>query len=247
MEIISKEVTESTNDDIAELARKGYPHLTTVVAQYQTRGRGRRGNNWEAKKGNHLLFSTLIRPSVEPKFWSRIPQIAGMEMIQTVEDLYHQEEGIKMKWPNDLYYFNRKWSGILVESKPGIESFATLGMGVNCLGSPDDYPDELRKSVTTLQEIYRTNDIDPRQILKGFLTRIKLNLSDSLTDFDRVVEFSKRRDFLYGRTVTVEEESAKVAGTASGIGPNGELIIVKPCGERRLIFGGTVSEIDSIR
>ena len=67
MEIIRKETTGSTNDDVIELAEKGYPHLTTVVANFQTAGRGRQGNRWIAPPGNCLLFSTLIRSERPPE------------------------------------------------------------------------------------------------------------------------------------------------------------------------------------
>lgn len=244
MEIIHKEVTGSTNDDIDELARKGYPAWTTVVANYQTKGRGRRGNKWEAPHGHNLLFSVLLRPSADFSTWNRIPQVAGMHLIETVESHFSADEGIKMKWPNDLYYYDKKWSGVLVESKLGNSPYAVLGIGVNCYGTQRDYPVKIRKSVTTLSEIFRTNQIEPMVILKKFLRSISEDLNDSMVNFPRVLKFANKRDYLFGKEVTVLGEGSRIVGTACGIGQEGELLTMNIDGEIRGTFCGTILEME---
>jgi BirA family transcriptional regulator, biotin operon repressor / biotin---[acetyl-CoA-carboxylase] ligase len=244
MEIIHKEITGSTNDDIAELARLGHPSWTTVVADFQTRGRGRRGNQWEAPRGNHLLFSVLLRPTIEPIYWSRIPQAAGMLLIETIESLFYPDAGIKMKWPNDLYYYDRKWCGILVESKMGNSPHAILGMGVNCRGSHLDYPEPLQKSVTTLEEMFHVAQIDPLSLLQKFHDHLVEHLDNSISNFSEVVKFASQRDYLFGKQVTVAGEGSRDVGTACGIGPDGELLTLTSDGVIRRSFSGTVLAIE---
>lgn len=243
MEIIHKATTESTNDDIADLARQGYPNLTTVVAKYQTKGRGRRGNTWEAPPGNNLLFSILIRSESDPQLWKRIPQIAGVKLISAIENQFYADSGIKMKWPNDLYYYDKKWSGILVESNLGNDPFAILGIGVNCFGTSSDYPTEIQNRVTTLEEIFRTGEFDPGIFLKAFLQSLDSDLEEMIVNFDPVLNVARERDYLFGKSISVLEDSKKVSGTAAGIGNDGELIIVDRDGIQRSIIGGTILEM----
>jgi len=244
MEIIQKEITSSTNDDIVELARKGYPAWTTVMANYQTKGRGRRGSHWESPRGHNLLFSVLLRPSANASTWNRIPQISGMHLIETVESCYSPDEGIKIKWPNDLYYYDKKWSGILVESKMEHAPFAVLGIGVNCRGSHRDYPAELQKRVTTLSEIFKNPGVEPMDILIKFLNRISGDLDESIANFPRVLKFANQRDYLFGKQVSVMGEGSQVMGTACGIGPNGELLTMNQDGVVTRIVCGTILEMD---
>ena len=245
MKIINYTTTESTNDDVVALGENGYPHLTTVVAEYQTKGRGRRGNEWISARGTNLLFSILIRSEADTSLWGRIPQIAGMEFIRTVESEFSPNESITMKWPNDLFFADRKWAGILVESRLGNEnSFAVLGMGVNCLGRAEEYSSELQGSVVTLQEIFELDNVDRQDLLEKFLVRLDENLENRLIDFETVVEFANRRDYLRGKEIKVGDLRQSITGVASGIGENGALLLVDENGDWHELLGGSVLEID---
>ncbi len=240
MEFIHKAVTASTNDDVADLARQGYPHLTTVVADYQTAGRGRQGKRWEAAPRSHLLFSILLRPGADPVRWSRIPQIAGMQWIETVEEELAPDSDITLKWPNDLYHHDRKWGGILVESHWGAKPFAILGMGINCFGTQDRFPPDLRESVTTLEEIFGPSSLEPFVLLRSFHSRLDQGLERLLHWFEPVVEFVNRRNYLRGRTITVASRNHIFRGRATGIDTDGSLILVDDNGQTLGISSGTI-------
>ncbi len=241
-DIIHKVSTGSTNDDVAQLGRAGSPHMTAVLADFQTGGRGRRGNRWVAPAGSSLLFSVLLRPDCDPSLWSRIPQIAGMEMVHAVETMCGSDDAIKLKWPNDLYHHDRKWAGILVESDLGDRPFAVLGIGVNLNGRADELPDEVQESATTLQAIYGGGERDRRVLLDLFLNRLEHSLDLFLSDFSPVATFANRRDVLVGRKVLVEQGGNQVSGTASGIGSEGELLVYDRQGHCHKITSGSVIE-----
>ena len=245
MHIIHKRSTTSTNDDAAILAKDGCSHLTTVVTDFQTAGRGRRGKQWFAPPGSNLLFSIVLRPTCDSRWWTRIPQIAGMHMIRTIEDKFRPDADIRLKWPNDLYHRDRKWGGILVESNLGSNPFAILGMGVNCRGLYLDYPADLRVSVSTLEQIFPELEVDPMELLVSFCQRLGETLDDLLTDFSPVIDFVNDRDYLLGKKVTVEARNEPVTGLANGIDENGELILKQSCGESRRISSGSILAIDS--
>ena len=242
-EIIQLETTESTNDDVVNLARNGAPHMSCVCADFQTKGRGRRGNSWEAPAGANLLFSILLRLDCDPIRWHRVPQIAGMELIHTVESAFSPCNDITMKWPNDLYYCDMKWSGVLAESKFENEPFVVLGIGMNCFGDGSNYPELVRNQVTTLEQIFDVSGFDRFELLKSFLTRLAGSIDLFLNDFVPVVEFCRRRDHLFDRKISVEVEGRERRGTGVGISPEGHLMIRELNGDLLTIQSGSVNEI----
>lgn len=242
-EIVYLESTESTNDDVVSLARKGAPHLSCVCADFQSNGRGRRGNSWVAPAGSNLLFSILLRLDCDPLLWHRVPQIAGMALINTVENQYSKCEDIKLKWPNDLYYCDMKWSGILAESKLEKNPFMILGVGVNCLGNSSNYPPDLQNQVTTLEQIFAQSEINRLQLLKSFRDQLAISIDSFLIDFAPVVEFCNRRDYLIDRRITVQSEGQEKQGIGVGVNAEGHLMIRQSDGELLAVQSGTVSEI----
>ncbi len=104
---------------------------TVWVADYQTAGRGQRGNSWESTEGKNLLFTVLLRPeflAVGQQF--SISQITALAVVKMLE-----EKGLaaKIKWPNDIYAGDKKICGILIEhSIMGANlSASILGIGIN--------------------------------------------------------------------------------------------------------------------
>lgn len=240
MDIIWKESTESTNNDVLHLGDLGFPHLTTVSAEYQTAGRGRRGNSWNSPPGSNLLFSTLLRlPDVSSQL-TRIPHVSGMAMLMTVESLFEPSHDLTLKWPNDLFYRDRKWGGILAESKSG---FIVVGIGINCHGPIDLYPPELHSTLTTLEDVFPRYSIDRNQILKHFLRLLESNLTSWLDGFSEVIEYANARNFLRNRRVLVNTGSGNVTGTVNGVSGGGGLIVVDDTGEPKTIYAGSVTLI----
>ncbi len=101
------------------------------VADYQTAGRGQRGNSWESGAGENLLFTVLLRPDflhVAKQF--AISQITALAIVKWLET-----KGLspKIKWPNDIYVGDKKICGILIEhAVAGVNlSASILGIGIN--------------------------------------------------------------------------------------------------------------------
>jgi BirA family biotin operon repressor/biotin-[acetyl-CoA-carboxylase] ligase len=93
------------------LLRKGCP---VVVAEYQTAGRGCGTNQWESERGKNLTFSMLIHPSDVPAAKQFILSMANALALKRTLDDY--VDGIKIKWPNDIYWHDRKICGTLIET-----------------------------------------------------------------------------------------------------------------------------------
>ena len=113
-QLLYKEEVDSTNRYLARLAmEQQLPNLFTVWADYQTAGRGQRETSWESEAGKNLTFSTLLYPKgVRANRQFLLSQSIAIA-IQKV--LSNYTEGITIKWPNDIYYHNRKICGVLIE------------------------------------------------------------------------------------------------------------------------------------
>ncbi len=94
------EVTGSTNATALGLAESGAPEWTLVAAGHQTAGRGRLGRTWTDRPGAALMFSFVVRPSLEPERGGLIPLLAGAAMAVAIRDV--AGVNVRCKWPNDL-------------------------------------------------------------------------------------------------------------------------------------------------
>lgn len=128
------EQANSTNSCLHDFFRKGTPAaFTTVLANYQTAGRGQRGNSWESEEGRNLLFSFVLFPDfLEARRQFLLSQIIALS-IKEVLDTY--TDGITIKWPNDIYWQERKICGMLIENELQgnyiCQTIAGVGININ--------------------------------------------------------------------------------------------------------------------
>ncbi len=132
--------THSTSSLLREQYSDTQPHLYTIRTDFQTAGRGQSGNSWESERGKNLLFSTLLRypeiDAIEQWRLSMLVAVAVREAIVEVMRLKGDEEkgkDIKIKWPNDIYYEDKKLVGILIENILAGRKIAytIAGIGIN--------------------------------------------------------------------------------------------------------------------
>ncbi len=126
-------VCESTNSEAQQLLIKNEAtEGCTVVTAQQTKGRGQRGNNWEAEPGKNITLSVILSPVFLPV---RQQFYLNMAVSLAVLDLLH-EQGLadaQVKWPNDLYIRDKKLGGILIENTINSHSLqhSIIGIGLN--------------------------------------------------------------------------------------------------------------------
>lgn len=161
--------TNSTNSALAALLKEqDLPDGFTLYTYYQTAGRGQVGNKWESEKGQNLLMSTLIRPKYLPISEHFILSEIVALALKDVLDRY--TDGIRIKWPNDIYWNDKKISGTLIEnnfSGSTIRScIAGIGLNLNQTVFVSDAPNPISLKQITDQEY------DKRKILDEILERL---------------------------------------------------------------------------
>ena len=128
------EQTNSTNTLLKELIAKGQ-EPDFIYAGYQTAGRGQTGNSWESEKGKNLICSILLPPNKNLYFLNIAVSVAILRLF---------DEPLTIKWPNDIYWKDKKLAGILLENAIiGNEvkyTIAGIGLNVNQTEFVSDAP-----------------------------------------------------------------------------------------------------------
>lgn len=123
--------TKSTNTYLKRMAAL-LPTGTVIYTYRQTAGRGQKGNSWESEDGKNLTFSILLKhPGIEAK---RQFYVSEAVSLAVAEVLSRYTEGISIKWPNDVYWGDRKMCGMLIEnslSADGGIDYSIPGVGIN--------------------------------------------------------------------------------------------------------------------
>ena len=130
--IIRLAETESTNNYMHGLLEKeALPEGVVIVADFQSHGKGQVGNSWESEAGKNLMFSVLLHPDFLPAnqqfLISQISALAVQQMLETFA------KPVFVKWPNDIYWNDKKICGMLIENDiAGTKLMnSIIGIGVN--------------------------------------------------------------------------------------------------------------------
>ena len=147
--ILSYEKVSSTNDVLKDLAVHGAPEGTTVLAQAQSEGRGRRGREWTSVPGKGIYMSVLLRPGIPAKDAGWLAILGGVAVIRALDLI--EVKNLALKWPNDVLAGARKIAGILIEPRIGAGQveFAIVGIGINVGQKAEDWTDALKETATS--------------------------------------------------------------------------------------------------
>lgn len=141
---------DSTNDLASDLASRGSPEGTVVIAAEQTEGRGRGRRRWFSPPGLGIYLSVVLRPRAGIRHLPLHTFLAAVALTEVLRDRLGLPAEIR--WPNDLLIRGRKAAGILAEGRSGTEGVRDLvvGVGINLRHRREDFPGELRDQATSL-------------------------------------------------------------------------------------------------
>jgi BirA family transcriptional regulator, biotin operon repressor / biotin---[acetyl-CoA-carboxylase] ligase len=225
----------STNDVALGLAEGGAPEGALVVAEAQTRGRGRSGASWQTHPGTALALSLVLRPPQARLATAWGITVAGA--LAVAEALETEGAQPAIKWPNDVLLGGRKVAGVLVDA--GWEGarllYAVLGIGVNVLAGSAP-PDEGLDFPATCLEAQLGRPVDRATLLLATLeslTRWYARLGTSALS-----EAWWQRMAFRDRWVSVWDGRTEVQGRLDGLDVNGGVILIQDGGERVTVGAG---------
>jgi BirA family transcriptional regulator, biotin operon repressor / biotin---[acetyl-CoA-carboxylase] ligase len=144
---------ESTNDVLFKLARDGAPHGTVVIAECQTKGKGRLNRQWQSPPGCNIYASIALRPAIEPVYAPQITLMTGVAVADLLS-IYCPGD-VTLKWPNDVQIRGKKVCGILTEMSASARhslNFIVVGIGINVNIRKKDFDETIRAIATSLAE-----------------------------------------------------------------------------------------------
>ncbi|MFW2368736.1 MAG: biotin--[acetyl-CoA-carboxylase] ligase [Desulforhopalus sp.] len=224
------ESVESTMDVARELARKGCPHLTVVVADVQGEGRGRMRRVWHSGTGG-LYFTLVVRLSMPPQYIGRVNFYTSWALAETLRQDYGVEADVK--WPNDILVDGRKLCGMLseMEAEGDMTTFLNIGIGINVNNDPTPLE---QRAISLTQLLQR--QVDRKGLLVNFLDRFEQNLEQAMSE--SVIDRWKIHNATLGRAVSVQTHNETIEGTALDVDSNGELLVEQSDGTiTKIIYG----------
>jgi BirA family transcriptional regulator, biotin operon repressor / biotin---[acetyl-CoA-carboxylase] ligase len=200
--------------------------LKISIAEFQKKGKGRQNRKWLSPFGAGISCSIFKQLS---KNFNPIglSLYLGIGIIDALEEMGFN--GIKLKWPNDLYYKDKKLGGILVDiyQNSDSESVISLGIGINySLPKNKDFNFDTNNSPADLYSIGLEHTPDRSKIAGYLLKRIIENLdSFSIGSMRNIEKRWNKIDNLHAKTIKIQIADKLIKGINRGISSDGELIL----------------------
>jgi BirA family biotin operon repressor/biotin-[acetyl-CoA-carboxylase] ligase len=236
------ESVSSTNTVAHQLALEGAAEGTVVIAETQSKGRGRLGRTWESPPYRNLYMSLILRPQVSVAHAPQVGLIAGLAVAETAREW---AVDATIKWPNDVVVGGRKAAGVLteMEAENGCVRFVVLGVGVNLNSRPEDFPPDLRDKAIAM-----CSAADAPIDRVGFAARLLSQLEQRYGLFLRegfaaIRPLWEGLSCLTGRHVRIEGGGEQCAGVVIGLDADGALRVLRANGEETRVVAGDVSVI----
>lgn len=226
--------------DAAELAARGEPHGTVVVAERQTAGIGRHGHSWHSEQGGGLYFSIVLRLPIAAAALPALTMALGIAVQSAVNDV----TGVSadLRWPNDVMLNERKLAGIMVQSAAPLHGEPALIAGIGVNVNQTAFPEELREIATSLR-IETGREWAKEEILNRAIAESLryASLLASAGDAEILRRFERCSSWVRGREVTVDLDERVIRGVTEGLDRNGFLLVRTPHGIETIIAGGVRS------
>jgi BirA family biotin operon repressor/biotin-[acetyl-CoA-carboxylase] ligase len=220
----------STMDAAKNLARKGCPDFTTVIAGRQISGRGRLQREWLSEKGG-LYFTMVLRPDLPPVLSFRVSFLASL----TLAGILHEAFGIeaRVKWPNDILVDERKVAGMLseLEAEADRVAFINIGIGINVNNDPAPIAPE----ATSLKRLLG-RAVSKKDVLSRYLNAFEHRMQT--TAFDGIIAEWKQYTVTLNRDVRVVTSHEVLEGKAVDVDDTGALILQGADGSLKKILYG---------
>lgn len=212
-----RRLCESTN----RLAASGEtPGL--YLAELQMGGHGRRGSAWRQAFASGIALSCAVRMPLQR--FDGLAVALAVAVVGALEALGYA--GIRLKWPNDLYFHDAKLGGLMVQAEGGRSPRLVVGLGLNVHEAP-----RLEERATAALDQVALPGLTRNALATGLARALSKGLDKfARQGFSGFAEEYHRLDILAGRAVRLVTAEGPVDGVVRGVGEVGELAIETPAG-----------------
>ena len=232
---------DSTNQEAERQFANGRKGPFAIIANRQTKGRGRLGSIWQSQQSQNLYMSLGWQPRVSPENMPQFTIFMALSIACFLRKTYQLP--IMVKWPNDLILLDKKVAGILVEARMETAYIHHLvfGLGLNINGTANEFPEKVKNQSISIQQFNKK----PVPI-HSFTVKLLQNLLQSAEQFlnfgilQNLIDQWDSYDYLKGKSVVIDQVKNTVTGVASGITPNGQLKIKTKSGIKLINTGSII-------
>lgn len=214
--------TDSTNRYLRDYTPAADEVLTVCVADYQTAGRGCGSNTWESERGKNLTFSVLTHPTgIAPARQFMLSMAGALALKQVLDSLV---DDITLKWPNDIYWRDRKLSGTLIETSVSGSTIRDCIFGIGLNVNQHQFLSDAPNPVSLCQILGHEVATEPllQHIIDSFETRMEM-----LADGGETRILNDYRNSLYRKEGyhRYRDEKGELEAEFVDIEPDGHLLL----------------------
>lgn len=240
-DIVYLQETDSTNTRAKDLAARGAPEGTLIVAEKQTGGRGRRGRSWFSPPGDGIYSSIILRPIMSPGEAPRITLMTSVAVAEALLSLTRLK--VRIRWPNDILVGGKKIAGILTEISTEMDGvdYIIVGLGLNVNTPSESFPEEIKGEATSiLMETGKQFSRVP--LVRGYLEWYEKYYEMFKNDgFEPIMRRWKELADIVGQQLMVGTVGKKYVGEVVDVDSDGVLILKDGKGDTHRIFSGDVT------
>lgn len=230
---------DSTNRFLKDLPMSA--QLDVCCAEQQTQGRGRFGRVWHSPFGENIYCSSRWKLQCDLAKLSGLSLITSLAVVATLKQFIATTE-IKIKWPNDILWNDKKLCGSLIEISAESNAIAqvVIGIGLNVNSDTEHHPlpDKPWCSLYELSGAF----YDRNEIIAHLIFTLNQYLTQFLKhDLQFFMDEWKHYDYLMDKRITVTQTSESLTGVACGINTTGQLILRDDEGRLHLLSSGDTS------
>ncbi|MBM3249682.1 MAG: biotin--[acetyl-CoA-carboxylase] ligase [Candidatus Omnitrophica bacterium] len=226
----------STMEIAMDLGLKGAPAGSVVIAESQTKGKGRLGRIWFSPKYKGIYLSLILRPTLLPSEASIFTLLSAVSICEALKNFAAIDAQIK--WPNDIFLGQKKLGGILTELNAETDkiNFIVIGIGLNV----NNDKKSLISGSTSLKE-HKKESVDRAGLLKEVLRRIEANYFLLEKKGSGVIlDKWREHNLTLGRRVKVYCQKKHLEGEALGLDRDGGLLVRNDGGLIEKVLAGDV-------
>jgi BirA family biotin operon repressor/biotin-[acetyl-CoA-carboxylase] ligase len=226
----------STNDVAMQLGLKQACEGTLVLAESQTKGRGRVGRDWYSPKYKGIYLSLILKPEILPQSASILTLLSAVSICEAIKEVSGLE--CRIKWPNDILLGNKKLGGILTELNAEMDkiNFVVIGIGLNV----NNDKKTLVSNATSLRE-ERGENVNRVILLQEILRKLETNyVLLQRKGAPSVIDKWREHNITLGRRVKVYYQKEHMEGQALDIDTDGGLLVRKDSGVNVKVMAGDV-------
>ncbi len=235
--IIVKNSLDSTNTFAKILGMESAEHGTVVVANEQTKGRGRFGRTFFSEAGKGIYLSVILRPQIgidEISFSTILTVVAVMRGLRRFTT-----QNLEVKWVNDIFSDGKKVCGILTELMSDVETqgvdFLVAGIGINFNAKDEDFAKEIRNIAGSVF----CADADRNRLIAEIVSEL-LRVFDHY-DKSSIIEEYKSYQLALGKRIIYTKNGEDFEGIAQDITQDGALVVVNDEGKVQELHSGEIS------